>query len=235
MNRVETFGIIVATKQEYETFDDVYGKPDGTFWARGRGYDYKTYESHQFITIIVILSGYGEIAAAAATQYAISELHVDRIINYGVAGSLRDGYSTKDFGIVEKVVHYGFDLSGGGKYPVGKYPNQYDLYIKPDDSALSFYTIRECLDNVSCLICASADKFVYGGEPKRKLAEQFSADICEMEAAGVLITCNKNGIPCTIIKAISDGVDEDEEAFNRNVREAARVCVEFIKKVLELM
>ena len=130
---------------------------------------------------------------------------------------------------MEKVVHYGFDLSGGGKYPVGMYPNE-GMYLTPNDSALSFWATYRAGSDPAIWTCASADKFVHGGEPKQRLHEQFNADICDMECASVLKICNRNNIPVTIIKAVSDGVDEGEEAFNKNVKDAAEACVKFLKK-----
>ena len=225
MKTKESIGIIVASNKEILPFFHLFGKPIDNYDIFG----YQTYLWKECdIELYLVKSGYGEIAAAAATQFLITNFGVAGIINYGVVGGLRDGLAAGQVGIVSKVVHYGFDLSGGGKYSVGRYPNQDDLYISPKEEALEIPSDLELPE----FVCASADKFVYGGEPKRRLREDFGADICEMEAAGVILTCNKNGIPCTLIKAISDGVDEDEEAFENNVSEASKRCVELIQKLL---
>lgn len=225
MRTKENIGIIVASEAELSPFFSIFGTPS-------EAYDYAGYTTYAYdkpeAKLYLVKSGYGEIAAAAATQYMISRFNVAKIINYGVVGGLRDDLVNMQIGVVKKVVHYGFDLSGGGKYPVGRYPNQEDLFISPREDALDIPISME----LSEFICASADKFVYGGKPKRQLREDFGADICEMEAAGVVLTCNKNGIPCTLIKAVSDGVDEDEEAFEKNVDEASRRCVELIRVLL---
>ena len=173
-------------------------------------------------------SGYGEIAAAAATQYLIDKCRVDKIINYGVVGGLHEDHPIQKIGVVKKIVHYDFDFSIDKKYPVGRYPNQDDLFISPKADALP----QACFDELPEFVCASADKFVGPGEPKRKLREEFGADVCEMEAAGIVITCNRNHIPCSFIKAVSDGVDEGGDAFDQNVAPAARVCVEVIARYL---
>lgn len=226
MKKGRSIGIIVASDSEMLPFLKIFGKPIDN-------YDYDGYKvclwEENGIELYLVKSGYGEIAAAAATQFLITEFDVAGILNYGVVGSLKDDLSAMQIGVVQKIVHYGFDISGGGKYPVGRYPNQEDLFISPNKPTFEI-TDDLALDS---FVCASADKFVYGGDPKRQLREQFGADICEMEAAGIVLTCNKNGIPCTMIKAISDGVDEDEEAFDKNVEGASMRCVEIIQLLLQ--
>lgn len=228
-------GIIVATEKEQLPFIEVFGKPTST--ATGGAYNVLMWHREgQKHTICLTRSGYGEIAAASATQYLIDNFNVDKIINYGVAGGLHEELFIKKVGIVRKIVHYGFDLSGNGRYPLGRYPNQSDVFIEPCDNTLPFWAIEKALGRpLPEFVCASADKFVMGGPPKRKLRKKFGADICEMEAAGIVITCNRNDIPCSFIKAISDGVDEDEDAFDRNVYEAAKVCVDVILKIIQVL
>ena len=220
-----TIGIIVATEKEERAFLEIFGEPDIIY------NDYPNYEIAEWFSaehrIHLLRSGYGEIAAASATQYLIDEYEVDCVINYGVAGGLHEDHAAHKVGVVKKVVHYGFDLSADG-YPVGKYPNQENLFISPEEEVLP----QEILADLPEFVCASADKFVGPGEPKQELRRKFGADICEMEAAGIVITCNRNHVPCSLIKSVSDGVDEGGEAFERNVTSAAKVCVEVIARYI---
>lgn len=222
----EKIGIVVAVEPEAMQFFEVFGPPTINF--RG-DYGYDVWTWSKFASeIYLIESGYGEIAAAAATQYLIDRCRVNKIINYGAVGGLHKGISAQTVGVVKKIVHYGFDLSANPKYPVGRYPNQDDLFLSPKADALP----QAYLDEFPEFICASADKFVDAGEPKEQLRKDFGADVCEMEAAAIVITCNKNGIPCSFIKAVSDCVDEGEEAFDNNVITAARACVEVLARFL---
>lgn len=221
-------GIIVATEKEKQAFLEVFGEPDYIYDDHEPGYKIYTWLTPMGDRKIHLLcSSYGEIAAAAATQYLIDKCRVYYIINYGVAGGLHEDHTAHKVGVVKKVVHYGFDLSADG-YPVGKYPNQENLFISPEEEALP----QEILADLPEFVCASADKFVGPGKPKQKLRRKFGADICEMEAAGIVITCNRNHVPCSLIKSVSDGVDEGGEAFERNVTSAAKVCVEVIARYI---
>lgn len=217
-----TIGIVVATKYEKEAFLRAFGPPAMDNLGSG------AYEIAQWILkgskyLYLIMSGAGEIAAATATQYLIDNFTVDGVINYGVVGALSEEHTERKVGIVSSVVHYDFDISFGSHYKTGEYPKQ-GLFQKPlKDTIPPSFT-----QGLPQFVCASADKLVGGGEPKRKLRREYFADICEMEAAGVLITCNRNNMPCTLIKAVSDGIDGDIEAFDKHADSAADGCVRLI-------
>lgn len=219
-------GIIVATEPERRPFLKAFGIEDA--FQEPDIFDVIRWDPQPRQCIYLIMSGYGEIAAAAATQHLIDRYKVDLVINYGVAGGLSKEEFVGKVGYVSSIVHYGFDLSDGGKYQVGRYPNQDGVFLSPARDAFAN------LDRLGLteFVCASADRFVGGGVPKRKLHEKFGANICEMEAAAIVIICNANKIPCTFIKAVSDSVEEGAEAFNRNVYRSSELCVNAIKKLL---
>lgn len=221
-------GIIVATEPERRPFIERFGPTEA--YQELDIYDVIRWDFPPNRRIYLILSGYGEIAAAAATQHLIDVYGIEKVINYGVVGGLGEETELKTgtVGFTSSIIHYGFDLSDGGKYPVGRYPNQSELFLSPAVEA--FPKVRTL--GLPEFICASADRFVGGGGPKRKLREKFGATICEMEAAGIVLTCNRNRIPCTFIKAISDGINEGAEAFSENVEGASRSCVEVVDKLI---
>ena len=224
-----SIGIIVASSKEAKPFFDIFGQPNTTTSGKTGGFEVSEWWFYCARNIYLVVSGVGEIAAAAATQYLIDRYRVEGIINYGVVGGTREDLTETEYGIVEKVVHYDFDISLEPGYRVGQYPGHDDVFIRPVASAIP----NHLTEHLPKLICASADKFVAAGEPKRNLRREFGADICEMEAAGILITCNRNNVPCTIIKAVSDGVDKDADAFDKYLYDASKNCVLSIAKALQ--
>ena len=83
------------------------------------------------------------------------------------------------------------------------------------------------------VICASGDKFVDDPAKKRALHADFNADICEMEAAAILLTCNRNRVPCLMIKAVSDAIEGGCEEFTAQVDRSAAICLEVAHRVIE--
>ncbi|MBQ5541877.1 MAG: hypothetical protein IIU06_02280, partial [Erysipelotrichales bacterium] len=59
------------------------------------------------------------------------------------------------------------------------------------------------------------------------------AEICEMEAAGILLTADWNEVPCLMIKMVSDGVEGGAEEFARELENTGRKCAAILAKVLE--
>lgn len=181
--------------------------------------------------VVLVNGGVGEISAAAATQYLITAYNPDFIINFGVCGSLKKDLGLKTVVFVKGVVHYDFDTSAIDDCEVGKYEN-YDSPIIPVNEVLlkSALSVEE---GVQTVICASGDKFVADESVKNKLAETYGASVCEMESAGVILTADKNGVPCLIVKAVSDaeGGASDYKTF---MREAAERYVDFLIKFITL-
>ncbi len=81
--------------------------------------------------------------------------------------------------------------------------------------------------------CASGDKFIADPEAKKRIAEHFQADICEMEAAGIVLTCDRNGIPCLLIKMVADGITGGAEEYHKEALNSAKKCLEVFERVIE--
>lgn len=181
--------------------------------------------------IFIVESGVGEIYAAGATQLLISKYEVECIINFGVCGLLNDKLNLLETVLVDGIVHYDFDLSKIDNLPVGQYPNM-DRVIPCKNSLMDVVTSIN--PSIQKVICASADKFVVDSDVKNNLYVEYDASICEMESAGVALTCLNNNIPFVVIKAVSDGKGGADE-YRKLVMSASKSYIELIYKVLEVI
>ncbi len=132
--------------------------------------------------------------------------------------------------IVEKVVHYDFDTSVADHAEVGRYLQYPDVFIPTTGKLVEM--ARRIHPELIPVVCASGDKFLADSRQKRKLHEIFHADICEMEAAGIVLTCNRNQVPCMLIKCVSDGINGGVEEFRQTIHEAAEICLEIVEKII---
>lgn len=194
------------------------------------GYQVLEYKTSEY-QLIVVSCGAGEIAAASGTQFLISEYKVDIVINFGVVGGLTEEMSKTKTCLVEKIVHYDFDTSAVDNIEAGRYFQYPDVYI-PTDKLLLEKT-KKLYPELPLVICASADKFVADPDKKRELHRKYKADICEMEAAGIVLTCNRNQVPCLLIKIVSDGITGGAEEFRETIDEAAEMCMEIVSEIIE--
>lgn len=223
-------GMIVAVAQEVGALLEKMGKPVKTETLIG--YEIKVYEVNGHL-LFVTKSGAGEISAASSTQLLISKFGCEMIVNFGVCGGLTDEMAVTKTAVVEKVVHYDFDTSEYDNCEVGRYMDYPDVYLPATKSLVE--KACEVEPSLMRVICASADKFVGDADRKRELNRQFGAHICEMEAAGILLTANRNEVPALLIKAVSDSVSGGADEFAKMVSEAAYVCVSTLLKVIESM
>ena len=180
--------------------------------------------------IYIVESGVGEIYAAGATQLLISKYNVECIINFGVCGLLNDKLNLLETVLVEGVVHYDFDLSAIDDVPSCQYPDM-DTVISCKNK---LFDIVEEISPIQKVICASGDKFIADEKMKYDLFVDFGASICEMESAGVVLTCLNNNIPFLVIKAVSDGKGGAED-YNRMVKSASKSYIDLVYKVLEVI
>ena len=222
---MKNIGMVVAV--EMDAVLSRYGAPSEK--RREAGFDVYTYTGADY-TFYALNSGAGEIAAAAATQLLISVFHADLILNFGVVGGLTEEMAKARTCVVESVVHYDFDTSEAGWAEPARYLDYPTAYI-PASAALveRALSIEPRLKKV---ICASADKFVGKAERKRELHALYGAEICEMEAAGIVLTCNRSGVPCLLIKTVSDGIEGGAEEFKAELQRSAALCLAVADKII---
>ena len=221
-------GMIVAMPDELAGLLSECGKPLGI--VKMPGYEVMEFQIGEN-TVYVAGSGAGEIAAAATTQMLISMFKAEAVVNFGVVGGLTPDMGLCTAVVVEKVVHYDYDASAFYSVVPAQYPGEDGIYIHADEKLLNL--ALGAVPELRTVTCASADKFVEGKEAKNALHEKYGADICEMEAAGIILTCKRCGVPALFIKAVSDGVEGGAKEFSEMIKEAGTVCVKALMKVLK--
>lgn len=178
----------------------------------------------------ILNSGAGEIAAAAGTQFLITRYGAEFIINFGVVGGLTEEMSLAKTCVVESVVHYDYDTSTIDNCEVARYVEYPSIYIPAPAEPIEIAISAE--PGLKRVICASGDKFVDDPAKKRALHTQFNADICEMEAAAILLTCNRNTVPCLMIKAVSDAIEGGCGEYRAEVSRSAEICLDAAYKAI---
>ena len=158
-------------------------------------------------TIYLATSGVGEIKAALAVQLLKDLFDVEAVLNFGFVGAVNPTLSIAELVVAEKVCHYQFDISAINDIEVGRYSDHDDRYFYLDKNL-----IARVLANVGRSLkkatVASGDKFVSSSIDKDMLRNEFGADICEMELAGIAIACERNNLPLLSLKVVSDKADE---------------------------
>lgn len=224
-NGVKRIGMVVAV--EIEAVLEKYGEKLESVPAVG--FEVSLFRADKY-ELFIVKSGAGEIASASACQFLISEFKVEMVVNFGVVGGLTPEMAVAKLAVVTDVVHYDFDVSeyiGNRKAQYANYPS---VYIPASKELVSAALAAE--PSLKSVICASGDKFIADPKKKWALHEEYGAEICEMEAAGIVLTCNRNNVPCLLIKAVSDSMGGGAEEFHREFERCALICLETLDKVI---
>ncbi len=158
---------------------------------------------------VVVISGMGPPQAAAATRYAVSICAARAVVNVGICGALA---TTAEPGTVYRItaVADGDAPGAGGAL----------AYLPPAAEA--------GWGSLPAARLVSVRVPVFGGEARARLAPH--AEAVDMEGFAVAETCQRLGVPCHLIKGVSDHADaEGRDELGRNL---PRVSVALAEVVL---
>lgn len=181
------------------------------------------------IELYIMHCGMGIINAAAGTQHLIDKYNIDIIVDFGVVGGLTEAMKVQRVVIVEKIVHYRYDASEFMDVKVGQVPD-HDLYIYTEKNLVAEVVKRD--PSIAKVTIASGDKFVSKAEDKKYIHDTFNADVCDMEAAGIALTCEVNDVPCLLIKAVSDSIVGGAEEFWKEVDRVSLLCLDITESII---
>lgn len=196
------------------------------------GFQLYRVESDEY-EMFILKSGMGEVRAAAGTQYLITGCGVGKIINFGVVGGLCTEMNMHKICAVDRVVHYKYDCSEFMNLQVGQVDGYDSIYLPVDEILLK--TALEADACLTAVTCCSGDKFVSTPEEKTFLHESFGGDICDMESAGIVLACEMNSVPCLLLKAVADGLQDGAEGFYNELFNASLKCLMTADKVIKAL
>ncbi|MBO5221436.1 MAG: 5'-methylthioadenosine/adenosylhomocysteine nucleosidase [Clostridia bacterium] len=159
------------------------------------------------IPVTVVKCGVGKVNAALCAQTAILRFAPSAVINVGVAGGVGKGVVTGHVVIADDTIQYDFDLTAIGEE---------DGLVSACDStlALALYSAARTVlpeDRVSLGRIATGDRFVGDSLTASRIRDHYNALACEMEGGAVAQVCARSGVPCGVLRAISDNANEHSE------------------------
>ena len=181
---------------------------------------------------VVTVCGEGKVNAAMCAQTMILKYNPDMIVNTGVGGGLAEGLKIGDVVAADKVVQHDMDMSPLG-HPIGYVcgVNGVEMFCDKKISDVLLSCIKEC--GIDCRVgtVATGDQFISSGDKKKWLTETFNAAVCEMEGGAIGQVCVRNNVPFGILRAISDGGDDEA---SMSFPEFAALAAENSIKVMKL-
>ena len=185
--------------------------------------------------VVITVCGEGKVNAAMCAQTMCLEYKPEIIVNTGVAGGLADGLKVCDIVVATSVVEHDMDMSPLG-YEAGYICGIDGIYMDCDKNIINALTdaVSVCDIPYKTGVIASGDQFISDNNKKAWLKSTFNAYACEMEGGAIGHVCVRNGIPFGVLRAISDGGDDEASmSFPEFAALAAKNSIEVIKNFVE--
>ena len=160
--------------------------------------------------VVIARCGVGKVFAAMCAEAMIIKYAPALIINTGVAGGLDETLKCADIVVAEKLCQHDMDTSPLGD-PKGMISGINRIYFESDRKAVDdlFLSGYELGITVKRGIVATGDRFVASADERERIISEFGASACEMEGGAIAHTAFVNGTPFVVVRAISDGANDD--------------------------
>ena len=158
---------------------------------------------------VLSVCGPGKVNAALCAQSMILHYQPEWILNLGVAGAGDATVSIGDMVVATAAVQHDMDTSPIGD-PVGMV-SKINLVEIPCDETLRAKLVKAAskVEGVKVHegIIATGDQFIHSGEVRSRIHGLFGAKAVEMEGGAVAHACYVHGVPCGVLRSISDQAD----------------------------
>ena len=192
--------------------------------------------------VVLVKGGIGKVLAASCAETLIDTYHVGGIVFTGIAGGVGDEVNVMDMVIGTALVQhdYGTETNDGLVWN-GKAGSDPETGMIPVDSALSSIAYDAACEVLGASkvhqgVIATGDQFISSESYVKLLQEKFNALACEMEGAAVARVADQFGVPCAVIRCMSDkadGIARDTYAFNYT--EASNTSASVVEEMMKTL
>lgn len=160
--------------------------------------------------VVCAVCGIGKVNAALCAQAMILTYHPDCVINTGVGGAIDPSYKLLDVIMGERAVQHDVDTTGLGD-EIGFVSTVNKVFFPLDENLTR--KLQAALTDMGIPnrrgVIATGDQFINSAERKEWIQKTFGGTVCEMEGGSIAHTCYICGVPCAIMRSISDAAEED--------------------------
>ncbi|MGE4586676.1 MAG: 5'-methylthioadenosine/adenosylhomocysteine nucleosidase [Mangrovibacterium sp.] len=202
--------------------------------------------------VVMCLSGWGKVAAASTATSLINLYGAGRLLFIGLAGSLQSHLNIGDIVVADRLIQHDVDLSRLEDFRHIEAPfwRNFSFAVDPAGTDRALEASREFCrrlgegrypaisaayhPQVHVGAIASGDQFIASAQGKERIRERFPEALCaEMEGGALAQVAADYGVPCTVIRIISDQADESaHDDFSRFLfRDISRISVALAERL----
>ncbi len=193
------------------------------------------------VPCVVARCSEGKVNSALCAQAMIDFYNPRLLLNIGVAGGLGPEVHIGDVVIATACVQYDFDGTALGtplaEINVPRGEDTVETVEFPCDRILSDKLAEKAKDlyngKVHRGVVATGDRFVADPKLGDWLHQTFQALACEMEGGSIAHACMANGLPCVVLRSISDNAnDSDTMDFRTFAEDSAQKAQALLSSVI---
>ena len=156
-------------------------------------------------SVCFLHGGWGKVAAAGSTQYAIDRWQPERILNLGTCGGFNGQVERGEVVLVEKTIIYDIiEQMTDQDRAITHYSVDHDLSWLPDTPPQP--VVRGTL--------VSADRDILPQDIPL-LIKKYQAAVADWESGAIAWVAQQNKLPCLILRGVTDLVDANSgEAYD---------------------
>src|SRR5262245_12438665 len=205
--------------------------------------------------VVVAHSGIGKVNAAITATLLVEQFQPTHILFTGIAGGLNPDLHRGDVVIGDKTAYHDYGEWTPEGFRVGRtvdpFTGKLNPLFFPADAGLmalarkvapdvKFGPVKtatgERIPRIVTGVIVTGDAFVASPAKKEALRKEVEADATEMEGAAVAQICWQRGVPCLILRSLSDSAGaqapEDELLFEKTAAQnAARLVTGIIERL----
>jgi len=145
-------------------------------------------------TVCFLHGGWGKVAAAGSTQYAIDRWSPARVVNLGTCGGFKGQVGRGEVILAQRTLIYDIiEQMSDPEAAIEHYSVDFDLSWLPDPPPQAV--------RIGTLV--SADRDILPGDIPM-LIRQYGACVADWESGAIAWVAMRNEIPCLILRAVSD-------------------------------
>ncbi len=201
--------------------------------------------------VVVALTGIGKTNAAMTTAFALAYFRPRQVIFTGIAGAVSPDLQPGDLVVGRETGYHDYRWTTFDSKPTNQtrnlLTNELNPSYFPGDSALLTLALRTAkaskLEPIPGLPrppiavagrIVTGDEFVNSEERVNQIRTDHQADATEMEGAAVAQVCYQQGIPCLVIRSLSDKANSSARADMRTfLAIAARNSAQLVVAMME--
>ena len=188
------------------------------------------------LPVVCATCGVGKVAAALCAEAMILRFGVTALLNTGVAGGLDKSLKCADIVVADKLCQHDMDTSPLGDEK-GLISGINRVYFESDSEAVDAVILSgyELGITVKRGTIATGDQFIATDSERERIVSEFGAAACEMEGAAIAHAAYVGGTPFAVVRAISDGANEEAMLdfptfLKMAVKNSEALTLEFIKE-----